>query len=442
MLSAVIDKQPPQSLEAERSVLGSIIIDNEALVELDGLLRAEHFYKEGHRKIWAGMQRLHRAGSPIDLVTLTEDLRMAGDLARIGSAPYLVALADHVPVSAYAFDYARIVAEKHRAREIIALAAQLMQAAHDSDELDDVLTRHEAALTTLSRFQALERGPSDYYQGAVDTFDGIGGLTTGFPSLDGVSGGLVKGGYNVIAARPSMGKSAAARSILTHRVKQGDRVALFSIDQSGDDIYALEAAKQVFVPITSFRRDRNGRQRATSENIAKAKERAAWLRDEWSKNFIIHDSRAELASILSKAKHEIRAGASVIAIDHLQSVMVEGRGDDTSSASAVSRAFKAMSREYNVTLLLLSQLNRSVESRENKRPVLKDLRQTGAIEEDANQIMFVYRDDYYAGLEGRASEAPGIGEIIVAKNKLGPVPETAELTWVGRYASFEEKGSL
>lgn len=434
-------REAPHNLDAERSVLGSVLIDNEML-EVLADMPTEAFYAEKNRVIGREMLALQAAGEPIDLVTLTERLRVNGQLDKVGGLAYLLGLGDAAPVAYRANEYGRIVRENHRARELIALCGQTMQAAYDGQPVDEILERHEEGLTTFSRFDALERGPEDYAQGALDLIMGVGGLATGFPDLDHVSGGIVKGGFNVIAARPSLGKSALLRGILNNRTREGDTVCLFSIDQSGDDIYALEATHRASVSLEDFRPDKYGQRRAPPRKLEETREKLVWLRDEWSRRFIIHDSRAELASIINKARQEIRAGATIIAIDHIQAVLHAGKSDETSVVSSISRAFKALSREYNVTVILLSQLGRKVEDRNPPRPMLSDLRQSGAIEEDANQVLFIYRDDYYAELQSRDSRAPGIAEIIIAKNKLGRVPQTTELTWVGRYASFGSKDQV
>jgi len=429
-----VTPEMPHSREAEESLLGSIIINQDVIDDIIDL-PVEAFYSERHRVIYRALKALHSEGEAIDMVSLTERLRTDGNLDKAGGFLYPAGLVEKTVVSLHAPTYARILREKHRARTIIDICGKAIRDAYDGQPTDEILNEHENNLTAFARFDAVERGPHDYTEGALDILRGGGGLSTGLSDLDFASGGIVKGGVNVLAGRPSMGKSSLMRVILNARVNDGDKVALFSVDQGGDEIYALEAAQRAFTSLEDFRPDHQGRRRVSEKKQAEVEAQLAWLRDEWSQNFVIHDSRAELHAILAKARQEIRAGATVIAVDHIQSLMVDGHTDDTRVVSSVSRAFKALAREFNVTVLLLSQLGRAVEQRPDKRPMMSDLRQSGAIEEDANQIMFVYRDEYY----DPNSPKQGIAEIIIAKNKLGRVPRVAELVWIGRHTSFGNK---
>ncbi|MBA3890150.1 MAG: hypothetical protein H0X64_06440 [Gemmatimonadaceae bacterium] len=432
----------PHSLEAERAVLGSVMLDNTTIDEL-AHLPAEAFYAERHRVLWSTINRLNTTGSSVDLVTLTDDLRVKGNLERVGSAPYLMGLLDATPTAAYVHDYARTVLQHHERRRLIHLCLLTAKNAGGADPIDAILETHEAELTNLSRYQALERGPNDYHREALDLITGANAATTGFVDLDQVlGGGLVRGGYNVIAARPSMGKSALLRRVLTHRASRGETCSLFSIDQGGGDVYALEAAMRARTPLFWYRPDRRGRIRAGSEHRARLEAELDHLRDVWSERVRIHDSRAELNSILAQARADIRDGSTIIAIDHAQSIMVDGKSDETNVVSRVSRSLKAVCREYNVTLVLLSQLGRALESRDDKRPRLSDLRQSGAIEEDANSVLFLFRDDYYQALIDPRYAPTNIAEVIVAKNKLGPVPQIAKLTWRPEYAAFEDMATV
>lgn len=308
-----------------------------------------------------------------------------------------------------------------------------MQAAYEGQPTATILSEHEHALTSLARHDEIDRGPAEYQAEALDLITGRGGLSTGFTDLDRATGGLVKGGYNVIAARPSIGKSGTLRAILQHRIREGDRVALFSIDQSGGEIYALTAAARANTSLTDFR---NPRIRPTDRTarLERIRTELENLRTEWENRLVIHDHTSDVTRLLQQARTEIRAGATVIAVDHLQTLSLDGRTDETSTVSNISRLFKSLSREYNITIILLSQLGRDVENNPGKRPTLRNLRQSGAIEEDANQVLMLYRDDWYATIENRMSEDPGVLEVTTLKNKLGPVPQHTRLAWLGRYA--------
>lgn len=431
---------PPQALEAEASLLGSLMIDHAALDDLPHLPAAA-FYAERHRLIFRAILDLANTGTPPDLVALVNQLRATGNLDRVGGPAFLIGLMEDTPIAAYAGHYAEIVLEKHRAREIISVAGQAMQAAFDGTPVDDVLAQHEQALTSLARFDAVERGPAEFRQDALDLISGVGGLSTGLIDLDAVTGGLVRGGYNVIAARPSMGKSSLMRAILQHRVKEGDRVALFSVDQSGGEIYALTAATRTKTSLSDFRPDAYGRTPAGPAARQAFEQELTRIATDWDEKLVIFDQLSDATRILQAARREIRAGATVIAVDHLQSISLDGRTDDTASVSNISRMFKALSREFNVTVILLSQLGRDVENNPGKRPTLRNLRQSGAIEEDANQVLMLYREEYYERLADphRTPERAGELDVIVAKNKLGSVPHTVTLTWIGKTTTVQNR---
>ena len=427
--------QAPHSLEAEKAVLGSVMLDHTLLDEL-AYLPAEAFYAERHRIIWTAMHKLTRTGRDPDSVTLLDHLRTAGTLERVGSMPYLMGLPDDTPTSAYAHQYAATILEHHKRRELITLCQLTAQHAV-SDDLDEALDKHEATLTTLARTHALERGPHDYHREALDLITGANAISTGFHDLDEVlGGGLVRGGYNVIAGRPGMGKSALLRRVVTHRAESGQTVSYFSIDQGGGEVYAFEAALASGVPIWHFRPDKRGHVRAGPDQRAQFETALGHVRDTWSERVRLHDSRADLNAILAQARADIRSGATLVCIDHAQSILVDGKSDESNLVARVSRTMKALCREFNVTLVLLSQLGRAVEMRDDKRPTLRDLRQSGAIEEDANLVTFLYRDDYYQAQLNPMHSPNGVAEVIVAKNKMGPAPQMVRLAWRQDFAAF------
>lgn len=427
----------PHSLEAERAVLGSVMLDHTLLDELHHL-PPEAFYAERHRILWAAMRKLATTGRDPDNVTLIDHLRTAGQLERVGSVPYVMGLPDETPTAAYAHQYATTVLEHHKRRQLISLCQRTAQAAHTND-LSDALGQHEITLTTLAAQHHLNRGPHDYHRDALDLITGANAASTGFLDLDHLlGGGLMRGGYNVVAGRPGMGKSAMLRRIVTHRATRGETCSVFSIDQSGGEVYALEAALRARTPLRTFRPDKRGVIRATPEQRKKFEHELDHLRDVWSERVRLHDSRADLNSILAQARADIRSGSTLIAIDHAQAILVDGKTDETHLVSRVSRTLKALCREHNVTLVLLSQLGRGVETRDDKRPTLRDLRQSGALEEDANTVLFLYRDDYYEALSNPVHQPTNEAEVIVAKNKLGPTPQLARLMWRSEYAAFED----
>lgn len=421
---------PPQDLSMEEQLLGAVMLDPEALDRIP-YLPDPVFYSERNRLIWRAIQDLDTDGEPVDVVFVERQLRAHGALDRVGGAAYLSGLLDTASTGAYAVFHANALLEAYRKREIIRVMNTTAQNAYAPDSKSvSLLAEHEQALTSLSRFDSVERGHTDYAQEAAELVAGVGGLSTGLVDVDAATGGLVRGGYNVIAARPSMGKSAMLRTILQNRIKEGDKAVLFSVDQSGGEIYALTAAARAGVSLAHFRRDRAGQRRASDAEERRFLAETERLVKDWSGRLTIHDSISDAAQILQVARREIRAGATIIAVDHLQSLSFDGVTDDTHAVSNISRMFKSLSREFNVTVVLLSQLGRSVESEPDKRPHMRHLRQSGAIEEDANQILMLFRGDYYALLADPNAPVDNVMEVIVVKNKLGQVPQTVKVRWL------------
>lgn len=419
-------RTPPQNLEAEQSVLGSILLDNEVFGAIEGAIGADHFYKEGHRKIFRAMDRLAQRGEPIDLVTLTEELRQTGELETVGSVPYLIGLADSVPTAAYAENYARIVLEKATLRDLIAASGQIMQIAYDqSGPIEQVLDRAESSIFELSsskRSHAFEGMPTlvkDTFAHINELFDNpdpISGLRTGFKELDSLTAGLQPSSLNVLAARPSMGKTALALTIaLNVALREKQAVGIFSLEMSGLQLVTRMLCSEARVDMS---RVRNGQ--LSDRDYQRLAEAAGKISDAQIYVDDAADMTAmELRSRARRLMSEYELG--LIIIDYLQLMSGGGRGgfgeNRQQEISAISRGLKALARELDTPVLVLSQLSRAVESRPNKRPMLSDLRESGAIEQDADLVMFIYRDEYY----DPQSEKQGIAEIIVGKQRNGPV---------------------
>lgn len=420
---------PPQDLDAEAELIGAVMLDHDAMERIP-YLPAPVFYSERNRLVWRAILDLYEDGKPTDLPLVVAQLKRNGTLDQSGGVAHLAGLVDTAGIGAYATHHADRLLEAYQKREVIRIMNTTAQEAYaEGTQAVQLLAKHEQALTTLARFDSVERGHADYAKEAAELVSGTGGLSTGLLDVDAATGGLVRGGYNVIAARPSMGKSALLRTVLQHRVKEGDKVALFSVDQSGGEIYALTAAARAGVNLAAFRPDRHGRRQASEAEEARFHEETQKLVQLWTNRLTIYDSVSDAARIIQMARREIRAGATVIAVDHLQSLSLDGLTDDTHAVSNISRMFKALSREFNVTVILLSQLGRSVESEPDKRPQMRHLRQSGAIEEDANQILMLFRGDYYARLLDPGAPLDNVMEVLVVKNKLGDVPHTVRVRW-------------
>ncbi len=433
---------PPHNLEAEASVLGSALVDNEAMDRIEGLITPDVFYKEAHRKIWRAMESLRARGEPVDLVTLSEELKRAGELDEVGGLTYLVGLSETTPTAAYAEHYARIVAEKAVLRRLIAAAGEAMRLAYDEagsveeivDQagklIMDVAThgpRHEFQEMRELVTEAHERIAHMREHGTADDM-----LPTGFADLDRMIGGLGPGSLNIIAARPSMGKTAFALTIAQHVALQGGTpVALFSLEMPAIDLVLRMLSSEARVDMNRIRQaqlsDRDYERLVTA--AGRIYEAPVFIDD--TPSLTLMELRARARRLAAHRK------VGLIVIDYMQ--LMSG-GQSTRSGenrqqeiAAISRGLKGLARELEVPVVALSQLSRAVESRPNKRPMLSDLRESGSIEQDADLVLFIYRDDYY----NEHSEKAGIAEIIIGKQRNGPVG-TVELQFHAAHVRFND----
>ncbi len=435
-------RTPPQNLEAEQSVLGSILLDNEVYAQIEGTLQAEHFYKESHRKIWRACERLFRRNEPMDLVTLTEELRQTGELETVGSVPYLIGLADSVPTAAYAESYARIVAEKAVLRDLISASGSIMQTAYDQAlPLEQILDKAESGIFELSsnkRTHAFEGMPSlvaDSFAQINELFtnpDPITGLRTGFKELDNMTAGLQPSSLNVLAARPSMGKTALALTIgQAVALREGTTVGIFSLEMSAVQLVMRMLCSEARVDMS---RVRNGQ--LSDRDFQRLADTAGRMSE--AKIFIDDAADMTVMELRSRSRRLMAEhNLGLIVIDYLQLMQGSSRSgggeNRQQEISNISRGLKALARELDIPVLVLSQLSRAVESRPNKRPMLSDLRESGAIEQDADLVMFIYRDEYY----DPHSEKQGIAEIILGKQRNGPVG-TVELQFHNAHVRFND----
>ena len=441
-METVEARTPPQNLEAEQSVLGSVLLDNEAYGIVEGTIRANHFYKEGHRKIFRAMEKLAQRDEPIDLVTLTEELRQTGELENVGRVPYLIGLADSVPTAAYAENYARIVREKATLRDLISASGQIMQNAYDqSFPIEQVLDKAESSIFELSTsklshaFQAMPILVSETFAHINELFanpDPVSGLRTGFRELDSLTAGLQPSSLNVLAARPSMGKTAFALTIaLNVALREKQPVGIFSLEMSALQLVTRMLCSEARVDMS---RVRNGQ--LSDRDFQRLADSAGRMSDA---NIFIDDAAdmtvMELRARARRLMSEHNLG--LIIVDYLQLMTGSGRIGSSENRqqeiSAISRSLKALSRELDTPVLVLSQLSRAVESRPNKRPMLSDLRESGAIEQDADLVMFIYRDEYYDA----QSDKQGVAEIILGKQRNGPVG-TLDLQFHNAHVRFND----
>lgn len=376
-------RTPPNNLDAEKSVLGSVLLDNDVYATLEGALVADQFYKEGHRKIFRAMDRLYRRGEPMDLVTLTEELRQSGELEGVGSVPYLIGLADAVPTAAYAESYAKIVREKAVLRDLIGASGQIMQRAYEqAAPLEQVLDEAESAIFELAtskrraHFEGMPQLVTATFQHIHELFenpDPVSGLRMGFKELDMLTAGLQPSSLNVLAARPSMGKTAFALTIAQNAaMREKKAVGIFSLEMSGVQLVTRMLCSEARVDMSRVRSGQLSERdfQRLADTAGRMSEANVFIDD--NADLTVMELRSRSRRLM--AEHDL----GLLVIDYLQLMSGSGRSQSENrqqEISTISRGLKALARELDIPVLVLSQLSRAVEARPNKRPMLSDLRE-------------------------------------------------------------------
>ena len=434
------ERVPPQNIEAEQSVLGAMLIKKEAITQAQELLRPDDFYREAHRIVFETMLELAGDNEAVDLVTLTEALRKKEMLEKVGGISFITALANYVPTAANIVYHAQIVKEKSELRHLIDAATEIASAAYEAtDDVKDIMDDAEkkilavAANQTGGAFEPIRNIVIDTV-GRVETLyenqGGLTGISTGFRDLDRDTSGLQKSDLILVAARPSMGKTAFTLNIATYAALHGHTVAFFSLEMSKEQLVQRMLCSEGGIDSQRLRTGQLedadwDRLINTADRISKA---SIYIDDTAGIN--VMDLRSKARRL--KAEH----GLDLIVIDYLQ--LMQGRpsknGDNRQQEiSEISRSLKALARELNVPVIALSQLSRSVEARQVKRPMLSDLRESGSLEQDADIVMFLYREDYY----DQETERKNITEVIIAKHRNGPIG-TIELFFQKEFTKFRD----
>jgi len=432
-----MDRVPPQNIEAEQAVLGAILIQSEALITAMERVTSDDFYRGSHQRIFEAIVELAEEQEPVDLITLTARLQDKQQLEEVGGVTYLSQLANAVPTAANIDYYAAIVEEKSMLRRLIRTATQIVSDGYaNSEDVGAMLSDAEARILEIS-----QRRTSSGFIGIRDVLmevfervehlyshkGGSTGIPSGFVDLDKMTSGFQRSDLVILAARPSVGKTAFALNVAQNvGVRAKETVAIFSLE--------MGAAQLVTRMICA------------EANVDANRMRTGYLEgDDWEKltmaigalseaNIFIDDTPTiTVADIRAKCRRlQQEKGLGMILIDYLQLIAGRGKGDNRQQeVSEISRTLKQIARELNVPVIALSQLSRGVEQRQDKRPMMSDLRESGSIEQDADIVAFLYRDDYY----DKESEKKNIIEIIIAKQRNGPVG-TVELAFLKQFNKF------
>lgn len=428
----------PQNIEAEQAVLGAMLISEDAVSSVSQILKPADFYREDHRTIFESMTRLHVKSEPVDMVTVAEELATNGKLEKAGGMALISQLNNMVPTAANATHYANIVREKAELRNLINAATEIATSAYDeSDEATNIIDKAESRIMQISsrRSSGALIPLNNILMDTVDQFEKIFnakgqimGLSTGFADLDRMTSGLQPSDLILVAARPSMGKTAFTLNIASNVAILANRpVAFFSLEMSGTQLMM-----RIIGALGGINTQEARTGNITDEDWDKLMHTANKI---YNAPLYIDDTPGiSIMELRSKARRiKAEHGLELIVIDYLQlmtgSSSAEGRQQEVSE---ISRSLKALARELNVPIITLSQLNRGVESRQIKRPMLSDLRESGSLEQDADIVMFLYREDYYTP----ETERKNITDIIIAKHRNGPIGDV-ELLFRKEYTKFE-----
>lgn len=431
------DRVQPQSIEAEQAVLGAVLIEGEALLVVMERLSPEDFYRAAHQRIYEAMLRLNEENEPIDLITLTTDLQNHKLLEEVGGVGYLTELANAVPTASNVGYYAEILEEKAMLRRLIRAATQIVSSGYASEEdVNQLISDAEQKILEISNrrgdgFISIRDVLMDVFERVEFLFNHKGGTTgiaSGFPDLDKMTAGFQRNDLIIVAARPSVGKTAFALNIAQNvGVRSKESVAIFSLEMSASQLVQ--------------------RMICAESNVDAGRMRTGFLEaDDWEKLTMAIGSLSEaeiyiddspsitVADIRAKCRRlKKERGLGMILIDYLQLIHGRSGGGDNrqQEVSEISRTLKAIARELEVPVIALSQLSRGVEQRQDKRPMMSDLRESGSIEQDADIVAFLYRDDYY----NPETEKKNIIEIIIAKQRNGPTG-TVELVFLKNFNKF------
>ncbi|MCX7822739.1 MAG: replicative DNA helicase [Syntrophobacterales bacterium] len=438
LVSEIQHHIPPHSKEAERSLLGGLLQDQSVIPGVLELLKGDEFFIPSHKKIFKAISELFSENQPVDLVTVTERLKTKGELENIGGVTYLAQLTDRVVSGEHAIAYARLISDKAVLRKLIEISGKIIGWCYENPErVDDVLDRAEMAIFSLSEariqnsyfpIDSIVRQNLIFIETLRNRQEAITGIPSHFTDLDRLTAGFQRGDLIVIAGRPGMGKTAFALNIARNVAVESERpVAFFSLEMSKEQIGMRLMCMEARVDSQKLRtgfvsQEEVARLMATGQVFMQA---PLYIDDQPSITPL--ELRAKARRIMSEK------GLELIIVDYLQLMRIPERVERREQEiSEISRSLKALAKELNIPVIALSQLNRKVEERHDKRPQLSDLRESGAIEQDADVIIFLYRDEVY----NKDTSDKGIVEVLIRKQRNGPTGNL-KLSFIGSYTRFE-----
>ena len=439
-----MERIPPHNEEAEKSVLGAVMLSKDALFDVMEEVRSGDFYHEAHREIFDAVSDLFRRNAPVDTLTVSEELKKRKTLEMAGGRAYVATLSTLVPSTANARQYGKIVAEKAALRNLIQKAGEIVEKSYQEKQPpEQVLDFAERSIFEIAQ----QRQRNDFSPlkdvlleniniiDKMSQLDGnLTGITSGFLDLDAKTSGFQRSDLVIIAARPAMGKTAFALNIAQQAaIKSNANVLIFSMDMSKDQLGQRLLAMESRIEMQKLK---------TGDLERKDWDQISVAMDVLSRASIYIDDTPGISvmEIKNKCRRlKVEKGLDMVIVDYLQLMSMEGKTDNRQQEiTALSRYLKLLAREMDCPVLVLSQLSRAPEQRTDHRPILSDLRESGAIEQDADMVIFLYRDEYY---NPEDTEKPGICEIIISKHRSGPTG-VVDLTWLGKYTRFVDKSNI
>jgi len=435
---------PPHDLEAEKAVIGAMLVSETAVAAVVETLHPEDFYSEVHRIIYGAMMRLYTRGDPIDQLTLTNELKSIDEFDKVGGRTYVFQIVESVPTVSNASRYAQIIRDKAVLRHTIDAASRIYQDAfREPENVHQALDAAEQLIYSISnqalgkRLEPVSELVPDMLEMVQHLYESPGdvtGVETGFEDLDRLTTGFHKSDLIILAARPAMGKTALALNAIWHAAgEKGIPVAIFSLEMSKEQLVQRLVSQTTRISTQALR---SGNVRAEDwpklvRGVAQVSRAPVWIDD--TAGISLMEMRAKVRRLSSKLNAEGGPPLSLVVVDYLQLMMSQNSRHDNrqQEIAEISRGLKILARDLDVPILAIAQLSRAVEQRHDKRPLLSDLRDSGAIEQDADMVMFLYRDEYY----NRDSDDKGIAEILIGKHRNGPTGKV-QLAWMEQYTKF------